>query len=99
MEGIGKLTIELILSITINVCAIAFFAGVLKSTQAHQKELIEIIQKKFDEKIKDLKDVFSEKFTRLELKQDKYNNVITRTFILEEQMKVANNRIEDLEEK
>lgn len=34
---------------------------------------------------------------QLEKKVDKHNTVIERTFILEEQMKVANHRIEDLE--
>ncbi len=34
---------------------------------------------------------------QLEKKVDKHNEVIQRTFILEEQMKVANHRIEDLE--
>ena len=33
----------------------------------------------------------------LEAKVDKHNNVIERTFVLEEQMKVANHRIDDLE--
>lgn len=36
---------------------------------------------------------------QLEKKVDKHNTVIERTFILEEQMKVANHRIEDLEDK
>jgi hypothetical protein len=36
---------------------------------------------------------------QLEKKVDKHNTVIERTFILEEQMKVANHRIADLEEK
>ena len=35
---------------------------------------------------------------QLEKKVDKHNTVIERTFILEEQMKVANHRINDLEE-
>lgn len=34
---------------------------------------------------------------QLEKKVDKHNSVIERTFILEEKMKVANHRIEDLE--
>lgn len=36
---------------------------------------------------------------QIEKKQDKYNNVIERTYLLEEKMKVANHRIEDLEKK
>lgn len=36
---------------------------------------------------------------QLEKKVDKHNTVIERTFILEEKMKVANHRIDDLEER
>lgn len=36
---------------------------------------------------------------QLEKKVDKHNSVIERTYKLEEQMKVANHRISDLEEK
>lgn len=35
---------------------------------------------------------------QLEKRVNEHNNVIRRTFILEEQMKVANHRISDLEE-
>lgn len=34
---------------------------------------------------------------QLEKKVDKHNTIIERTFILEEKMKVANHRIDDLE--
>lgn len=36
---------------------------------------------------------------QIEKKQDKYNNVIERTYLLEEKMRVANHRIDDLEHK
>lgn len=36
---------------------------------------------------------------KVEEKMDKHNEVIERTFIIEEKMKVANHRIEDLENK
>ena len=36
---------------------------------------------------------------QLEKKVDKHNSIIERTYILEEKMKVANHRIDDLEEK
>jgi len=36
---------------------------------------------------------------QLEKKVDKHNTIIERTCLLEEQMKVANHRIKDLEEK
>lgn len=35
---------------------------------------------------------------QLEKKVDRHNTIIERTFILEEQMKVANHRIKDLED-
>ena len=34
---------------------------------------------------------------QLEKKEDKHNTIIERTYILEEKMKVANHRIDDLE--
>lgn len=39
------------------------------------------------------------KLDELTKRVDKHNNVIERTFILEEKIKVANHRIEDLERK
>lgn len=36
---------------------------------------------------------------QLERKVDKHNTVIERTYVLEEQVKVANHRISDLEER
>lgn len=41
--------------------------------------------------------LMSYRIEQLEKRVDKHNTVIERTFILEEQMKVANHRIEDLE--
>ena len=41
--------------------------------------------------------LMSYRLEQLEAKVNKHNSVIERTFILEEQMKVANHRIEDLE--
>lgn len=40
----------------------------------------------------------SYRIEQLEKKVEKHNSVIQRTFILEEQMKVVNHRISDLEE-
>lgn len=36
---------------------------------------------------------------QMEKKQDKYNDLITRTFVLEEKVKVVNHRVDDLEKK
>lgn len=48
---------------------------------------------------------FEEKLTEIEKKQDKHNNLIERTYknekdisVIQEQIKVENHRIEDLEE-
>ena len=41
--------------------------------------------------------LMSYRIEQLEVKVNKHNSVVERTFILEEQMKVANHRIEDTE--
>jgi len=41
--------------------------------------------------------LISYRLEQLEKKVEKHNNVIERTYLLEEKMKVANHRIEDLE--
>ena len=41
----------------------------------------------------------SYRIEQLEKKVEKHNSVVERTFILEEKMKVANHRIEDLEKR
>lgn len=42
-------------------------------------------------------DILDERQAQLDRKVEKHNNTIERTFILEEQMKVANHRLDDLE--
>lgn len=88
------MTFELILSIVVNLSAIAFFAGTLKSTQEYQKRMIDNLQKEFEKN-----------FKRLEEKQDKHNTLIERMYkvegcinVLNEKLDVANHRINDLEE-
>jgi cytochrome c-type biogenesis protein CcmH/NrfG len=61
-----------------------------KRTEAQQKETINLVVYRLEQ---------------LEKKQDKYNNIIFRTYelekkeaVFEEEMKVANHRIEDLEQ-
>lgn len=118
----------LFVSVCVNFCAIAFFAGQMKAQQETHKEQLKEIKKSFKEtvddikqdfkdKLHDIKELISEKIaenskrfeenlSRLEDKQDKHNSVIERQFLLEkkeeineEQIKVANHRIEDLEAK
>lgn len=50
---------------------------------------------RFEMTIKEVKDEIS----RLEKKQDKHNELIERMALAEEKIKVANHRIEDLEDK
>lgn len=85
--------IALFVTIIVNIATIAFFAGQLKSNQNHQKEMFDL-----------LKSELKEDFKRLEDKQDKYNNVIERTYknereisVLKEKVSVENHRIGDLE--
>ncbi len=85
--------LALFITVVVNIGTIAFFAGVLKSNQENQKEAL-----------LNLKNDFKEHFDRLEKKQDKHNGLIERTYknerdisVLQEQVKVENHRIEDLE--
>lgn len=50
---------------------------------------------RFDMTIKEIK----EELTRLEKKQDRHNDLIMRMTVAEERIKVANHRIDDLENK
>lgn len=60
------------LSLIVNIVAIAFFAGSLSATQ-----------KFINEKFEDFKKATAEHFKRLEEKQDKHNNLISRVAVLE----------------
>lgn len=66
----------------------AIIVGVLNSRAQHRKTLEEI------EKMNALQEY---RIKKLEEKMDKHNNVIERTFALEEKVKAADHRIEDLE--
>ena len=90
--------IAVFLTIATNLCAIAYFAGVLHTTQTHHKSVIEDIKEQFAKSIEDLKSQLTEDIGDLKKRQDKHNDIITRTFVLEEQMRVSNHRIEDLED-
>lgn len=68
------------------------------------KNTISDFKQDVDNKIRDVKEDFKEHLGRVEKKQDKHNNVIERTFALEkvqsvqeEQIKVINHRVHDLE--
>lgn len=68
----------------------AIIVCILNSNANHKKLISEL--EKHDE-------LQAYRIEQLEKKQDKHNNLIERTFILEEMMKVANHKIDDLERK
>lgn len=103
----NNISIELWVSIGINLLALAFFAGVFFQTQKQLKDAIEKIEAGFEKKIQELKDDFTEKlkgleqkfhdkFESVEKKQDKHNNLIERMVLCEASTKSAHKRIDDL---
>lgn len=77
--------LALFITIIVNIIAVSFFAGILKSNQEHQKEMLAL-----------LKEDFKEHFARLEQKQDKHNNLIERMGVVESSLKAAHHRIDDM---
>lgn len=77
--------LALFITVIINIVAVSFFAGILKSNQDHQKEMLQL-----------LKEDFQSHFTRLEQKQDKHNNLIERMASAENSIKSAHHRINDI---
>ena len=67
---------------------VALVVCVINSNANHRKTIAEI------EKMNDLQQY---RIGELEKKVDKHNNLMERTFRLEEKMKTANHRIDDLE--
>ena len=66
----------------------AIVVCVINANSNHKKLLAEL--EKHDE-------LQAYRIEQLERKQDKHNNLIERTYILEEKVKVANHRIDELE--
>ncbi len=66
----------------------AIVVCIINANSNHKKLLAEL--EKHDE-------LQAYRIEQLERKQDKHNNLIERTYILEEKVKVANHRIDDLE--
>lgn len=71
----------------------------------NQKQLMNALKDDFNEKFNNFKESVAEHFVRVEKKQDIHNHYVERTYnlerqsgIQEEQIKVINHRIEDLEE-
>lgn len=107
---VEKISIELWVSIGINLLTLAFFAGVFFQTQKQLQDAIKKIEEGFEKKIQELKDEFleklndlkenfHEKFDRVEKKQDKHNNLIERMTLCEASAKSAHKRIDDITEK
>ena len=96
---------ELTISIVANLVVIAFFAGIYVCTIRNNGKQIEDLKQYFSKEIENLKIGFEKQLDRVEKKQDKHNNLVERTYInerdikvLQEQVKVENHRIEDLED-
>lgn len=66
----------------------AIVVGVLNNRAQHRKTLEEI------EKMNALQEY---RLNQLEQKMDRHNSIVERTFVLEEKIKVANHRLDDLE--
>ena len=94
-----------VVTLGINVAAVGYIYGQMKEQLKNQNATLETFKQNFNEKFKDFKEAVSEHFVRVEKKQDIHNRIIERTYNLErqanvqdEQIKVINHRIEDLEE-
>lgn len=88
------------------------FKESVSTLEKNFQEKVESMKESFNTTIQGLKDTIeqntkhtTEQIKNLELKQDKHNNVIERTFkiesdveVIKEQIKVENHRIGDLEE-
>lgn len=79
--------------------ACAIIAQMLISHNSSQKLYAELDKRMelSDSQIKGKMDVTNTKISNLTEKVEKHNSIMERTFRLEEQMKVVNHRIEDLE--
>jgi len=75
----------LILSIIVNACLVAFLLGKMSANQ----ESIKLLLKTYKEQT-------AEHFNRLELKQDRHNNLIERMAIVEQASKSAHHREDEL---
>lgn len=85
---------------TLAVCMINNYCQQKRLETQLQQQRIEA-EKKHDETV----NLIVYRLDQLEKKQDKYNNIISRTYelekskaVLEEEIKVANHRIDDLEQ-
>lgn len=98
---------EVLVSIVVNIVAIAYFAGVHSESQKNLKKTVEQMQKDFDkqfkglkdsfqEKVEDLKQNFQDRFNKVEEKQDKHNNLVERMVRVEDSTKSAHKRIDGI---
>jgi hypothetical protein len=78
--------ITLIITIVINAGAGFYWAGKISAHSQRVEDVVRIYQSKNDEN-----------FRRLEAKQDKHNNVIERVTIVEQSVKSAHHREDNLE--
>lgn len=96
---------ELILSIIIQLCGVTFFGGVLWATMQHQKEIVKLLTKNFENAIAEVKaqtektiqtvrEEMEKNFKRIEEKQDKHNSVIERQFKTESNVGILSEKID-----
>lgn len=95
---------ELLLSIAVNIVAIAFFAGQMSASQKFMKEAIGELKKGFDEKVKELKEDFNEKVKELksgfdEKVKELKENFDTKTKESNEHTEKHIKRLEDKQDK
>ena len=93
------ISLELTFTIAANLLMIAFFAGIYVCTIKFYGKNIESLKEYFTEKIEDIKANFKEHLDRVEEKQDKYKNLISRMYKVENDVEKAHTRIDYLEVK
>ena len=83
-----NLSWEFLLSIGANLCAIAYFAGKMSTTQKFLEQTITTLKESIENQLCDLKH-----------KQDKHNSLIERMVVVEQQAKSAHKRLDELGER
>ena len=88
--------IALIITILSNVVSIAIYSARKSAGLEALKASFKEFKKDIQEKIKEARQHTDEHIKRLEEKQDKHNSVIERMAIVEQSVKSAHHRIDDI---
>lgn len=105
-----NISIEVWVSIGVNVCTLAFCVGVWRQSLLNLKEQYKDLKQTvkdnhdslnntFAEKIKEWQNFFSERFKTLEKKQDKHNSLIERMVVVEQSVKSSHHRADELSDR